>query len=109
MCCGTATGGHKVDGQPPVEGEAVPDVIMCNKKTSPEDFTGEEPDKDGNPVEAKFPGSGFTCLSPGPAPPAPDAIGTACKTKADDCGDAKTMCCGTGSNGHEVVAGTPPT
>ena len=36
-------------------------------------------------------------------------VGTACKTAADTCGDATTMCCGTGSNGHVVIAGTPPT
>ena len=44
MCCGTASGGHEVSGQPPVEGAAVPDITICNKKTDAQDFTGEAPD-----------------------------------------------------------------
>ena len=63
MCCGNATKGVQVSGNPPKEGDAAPDQVVCDLKKDPTDFTIAITLDDGTKTQGKYLGTNFSCLT----------------------------------------------
>ena len=63
MCCGTATGGVLLDGSDAKTTKVAPNIVICNKTPTAEDYTGQIYSDGTNMIKATYVASGFTCMA----------------------------------------------